>query len=165
LKYAPTGVGSGTLTLSYSYLNDAGVAKTGSLNIAYRATTNNNIVGTPSPNPVAVTTGNSAPVYVTFTTDDGYLASNLSVTSDLVALPSGWSSGSSSFACQTVSTGTGCQLSLTYAATAVGSSTLSLAYSYNDDSGTPKSGTVNIPYIAMPPPHLYVATAPSAYAR
>jgi hypothetical protein len=158
LKYAPTGAGGGTLTLSYSYLNDAGVAKTGSLTIAYRATTNDNIVGTPSPNPVAVTTGNSAAVNVTFTTDDGNLASNLAVTSGLAALPPGWSSASSSFACSNVSTGTGCHLSLTYAApAAVGRGTLTLTYSYNDDSGTVKSGSVSIPYTAMSPPHLYIA--------
>jgi hypothetical protein len=32
-----------------------------------------------------------------------------------------------------------------------------LNYSYNDDSGTAKSGSVSIPYTAMLPPHLYVA--------
>jgi hypothetical protein len=149
LTYAPTAAGGGTLTLSYAYQNDAGVAKTGSLNIAYRATTNDNVVGTPSPNPVAVITGSSTPVNVTFTTDDGNLASNLSVTSGLASLPSGWSSTSSNFACSNVSTGTGCQLSLTYAPTAVGSGTVSLTYSYNNDSGTVKSGSVSIPYTAM----------------
>jgi hypothetical protein len=159
LTYAPSAAGSGTLTLSYAYQNDAGVAKTGSLNIAYRATTHDNVVGTPSPNPVAVTTGSgaSAAVKVTFTTDDGNLANNLSVTSGLAGLPSDWSGTSGSFGCSNVSTGTGCQLSLTYAPTAVGSGTLSLTYAYNDDSGTVKSGSVSIPYTAMPPPHLYVA--------
>jgi DNA-binding beta-propeller fold protein YncE len=46
---------------------------------------------------------------------------------------------------------------LTYAPTAVGSGTLALNYSYNDDSGTPKTGSVSIPYTAKSPPHLYVA--------
>jgi hypothetical protein len=157
LTYAPPAAGSGTLTLNYAYKNDAGMAKTGSLNIPYRATTNDNIVGTPLPNSLAVITGSSTAVNVTFTTDDGNLASNLSVTSGLGTLPSGWTSTSSSFACSAVSTGTGCQLSLIYAPTAVGTGTLSLNYSYNDDSGTAKSGSVNIPYTAMSPPHLYVA--------
>ncbi len=157
LTYAPAAAGGGTLTLNYAYQNDAGAAKTGALNIAYRATTNDNVVGTPSPNPVGVVTGSNTPVNVTFTTDDGNLASNLSVTSGLAGLPSGWSSTSSSFACSNVSVGTGCQLSLTYAPTAVGSGTLSLTYSYNDDSGTVKSGSVGISYTAMAPPHLYVA--------
>ena len=156
LTYMPTGAGNGTLTLSYAYLNDAGTAKTGSLNIAYRATTNDNIVGTPSPNPVVVTTGSSTAVNVTFTTDDGNLANNLSVTSGLAALPIGWSSTSGSFGCSNVGTGPGCQLSLTYAPTAVGRGTLTLTYSYNDDSGTAKTGSVSIPYTAMSPPHLYI---------
>jgi hypothetical protein len=157
LTYAPTTAGSGMLTLSYAYQNDAGAAKTGSLNIPYRATTNDNIVGTPSPNPVAVVTGTTTAVNVTFTTDDGNLANNMSVTAGLGTLPSGWASTSSNFACSNVSTGTSCQLALTYAPSVIGSGTLSLTYGYNDDSGTLKSGTVSIPYTAMAPPHLYVA--------
>ncbi len=157
LTFAPVAVGSGTLILDYVFVDNATVPNTsGSLNIVYRATTHDNVVGTPSPNPVAVVTGSTTPVNVTFTTDDHNLANNLSVTSGLSALPSGWSGTSGSFACSNVSTGTGCQLSLTYAPTAVGSGTVSLIYSYNDDSGTVKSGSVSIPYTAMLP-HLYVA--------
>jgi LVIVD repeat len=157
LTYAPTAAGSGMLSLSYAYKNDAGVAKTGSLNIAYRATTNDNIVGTASQNPLAVITNSSTTVSLVFTTDDQNPASNLVVTSGLALLPSGWSSTSSGFTCSAVSTGTGCQLGLTYAPMAVGRGTMSLNYSYNDDSGTAKTGSVNIPYTAMSPPHLYVA--------
>ena len=158
LTFAPTAPSSGTLALAYTYLNNAGQPKTGSLNIAYRATTNNNVVGTPLPNPVAVVTNSSTAVNITFTTDDTNLATNLAVTSNLSALPAaGWTSTSSSFTCSAVSTGTSCQLGLTYAPTAVDSGTLSLNYTYNDDSGTAKSGSVSIPYTAVPPPHLYVA--------
>ncbi|MGC1521044.1 MAG: hypothetical protein WA803_05845, partial [Steroidobacteraceae bacterium] len=64
-------------------------------------------------------------------------------------LPSGWTSGSATFACATVSTGNGCVLSLAYAPAAAASGTLSLTYSYNDDSGTAKTGSVTIPYTAM----------------
>jgi hypothetical protein len=156
LTYAPTAAGSGTLSLNYAYKNDAGIAKTGSLNIAYRATTHDSIVGTPSQSPLAVITNNSTPVTVVFTTDDGNLASSLAVTSDLSALPPGWTSTSSSFTCSAVTTGTGCELALTYAPTAVGTGALSLGYSYNDDSGLPKTGSVSIPYTAKSPPHLYV---------
>ena len=116
-------------------------------NIAYRATTNDNIVGTPSQNPVTLAVGSSTPVNVTFTTDDGNLASGLSV--DLSALPSDWSGTSGSFACPTVSTGNTCQLGLLYSPTAMTApSTLSLTYSYNDDSGTAKTGSVSIDYSA-----------------
>jgi hypothetical protein len=148
LTYAPTMAGSGMLSLSYAYKNDAGVAKTGSLNIAYRATTNDSIVGMPSQSPLAVIT-NSSTVIVAFTTDDANLATNLSVTSGLGTLPGAWTSTSSSFSCPAVSTGAGCQLSLTYAPTAVGSGTVSLTYGYNDNSGTAKTGSVSIPYTAM----------------
>lgn len=157
LTYAPAAPGSGSLMLAYTYLNNAGESKSGSLNIAYRATTNNNIVGTPSPSSLAVVTNSSTAVNVTFTTDDSNLATNLAVTFNLGALPTGWTSASGSFTCPAVSTGTGCQLSLTYAPTVIDSGTLSLNYSYNDDSGTAKSGTVSIPYTTRLPPHLYVA--------
>jgi hypothetical protein len=148
LMYSPTAAGSGTLSLNYAYKNNAGVAKTGSVNIVYRATTNDNIVGTPSPNMLAVILASSTTVNITFSTDDGNLANNLSVTSNLAALPSGWSSAAGSFACANVSTGAGCQLSLTYAPTAAATGTLSLTYSYDDDSGTAKTGSVSIPYTA-----------------
>jgi len=157
LIYSPALAGSGTLTLSYSYQNNAGESKTGSVNIAYRATTHDNIVGNPTPSPVAVVIGGSATVNVTFTTDDGNPASALAVTSGLGTLPSGWASASGSFTCSTVSTGAGCQLALTYTPTAVASGMLALTYSYADDSGTAKTGSVSIPYAAMPPPHIYVA--------
>lgn len=148
LAYAPTAFAMGTLTLGYSYDDDSGTPKTGLLNIAYAATTNNNIVNTATPNSLAVSVGSNTPVNVIFTTDDGNPAKNLLVTSSLTALPSGWSSGSGSFTCATVSTGTACQLSLTYAPTAASSGTLSLTYSYADDSGTTKTGSVSIPFAA-----------------
>jgi hypothetical protein len=146
LTYTPTAAGSGTLTLGFTYQNNAGEPKTGTLSIAYRATTNDNIMATPTPSSLSVSVGSSAAVNIVFTTDDGNPASALSVTSDLTALPSGWSSASGSFTCSTVSTGTGCQLSLTYAPTMIASGTLSLTYSYDDDSGNPKTGSVNILY-------------------
>jgi hypothetical protein len=149
LMYAPMAAGSGTLALAYAYKNNAGVAKTATVNIPYRATTNDNIVGTPSSSPLAVAVAGSGAVTVTFTTDDGNPASNLSVTSDLGALPSGWSSAVGSFACANVSTGTACQLGLTYAPTAPAGGTLSLNFSYDDDSGTGKTGSVSILYTAM----------------
>src|SRR6185437_3087346 len=92
LTYAPAAPGSGTLALSYTYRNNSGESKQGSLNIAYRATANDNVVGTPSVNPLAVVTGTSTDVDITFTTDDGNPASSLLLTSDLSTLPLGWSS-------------------------------------------------------------------------
>jgi len=155
LLYAPTTAGSGTLILGYTYINNAGQSKSGSVNIAYRATTNDNVVGTAVPAMPAVSISGSgmpatAAVTVTFITDDGNPASGLAITSDLTALPAGWSSASASFACATVSAGTVCQLGLLYAPTMVANSTLSLNYSYNDNSGTAKAGSVSISYTATP---------------
>jgi hypothetical protein len=141
-------IGSGTLMLGYSYTNDAGFAKTGTVSIAYRATSNDTVAGAVSPNPVTVASGSSLPVTVTFTTNDGNAASALSVTTSLTTLPAGWSTTSASFTCLTVSAGTVCQLPLTYAPTAVGNGILTLGYNYSDDSGTAKTGTVTINYNA-----------------
>ena len=155
LTYAPALAASGTLILSYTYLNNAGQSKSGSVNIAYRATTNDNVVGTAVPAMPAVSISGTgmpatAAVTVTFTTDDGNPASGLAITSDLTALPVGWSSASASFACATVSAGTVCQLGLLYAPTLVANSMLSLNYSYIDNSGTAKTSSVSIPYTATP---------------
>jgi hypothetical protein len=156
LTYAPAVVGNGTLILNYTYMNNAGESKTGLVSVAYTATTNNNIVQTVNPASLAVFTNSSTPVNVTFTTDDGNPATAFSITSGLGALPAGWSSPSPSFTCSSVGAGATCQLSLTYAPTSAGGGTLYLTYSYNDNSGTAKGGTVNILYTATVP-HLYVA--------
>jgi hypothetical protein len=150
LTYTPSAAGNGTLVLRYSYKNNAGESKTGSLNIPYRATTNDNVVATPSQTSVAVMTGSNTDITVTFTTDDGNPASGLSVTSRLASLPAGWSSTPSSFRCSSVSTGTSCQLALVYAPTAPAAGTLSLGYGYTNDSGIMKTGTAAIAYSAAP---------------
>src|ERR1700692_452999 len=151
LTYAPSTAGSGTLILSYAYINNAGKPKSGSVNIAYRATTNNTIVGTalPSSPTVSIGSGMPVPVTVTFITNDGNPASGFSVTSGLGTLPSDWS-GPSSFSCASVSGGTACVLNLIYAPLVTESSALTLNFNYNDNSGTPQSGFVNIPYTATP---------------
>jgi hypothetical protein len=148
LVYAPTALSKGTLTLSYSYTGGTGTMETGTVTINYEATTDNNIVATPSvPGQIAAVIGTgSQPVAVTFTTDDGNPATSLSVTSDLTNLPAGWSADKSAFTCPSVSTGTACQLSLNFAPTSVGTGALSLAYTYIDDFGTAKNGTIQIPY-------------------
>ena len=52
------------------------------------------------------------------------------------------------FSCATVSAGTACELPLTYAPTAAGSGTLMIGYSYTNDAGFAKTGTVTIGYRA-----------------
>lgn len=148
LTYAPTAAGSGTLMLNYGYKNNDEQPKTGSISIPYRATTNDTVVGTPSASSIAVPTGGSSTVTVTFATDDGNPASALSVTSGLSPLPAGWSSVPSSLSCSTVSAGTVCQVALTYMPTAADSGTLSLGYTYTNDAGISKTGTTSIAYRA-----------------
>jgi hypothetical protein len=150
LTYAPTAAASGTLTLGFNYTNDAGFAKTGTVTIGYVATTNDTVAGLPSQSPLAVLTGSSTPITVTFTTNDGNPASGLAVTSGLSQLPAGWSSASTSFTCSSVSVGTGCQLALTYAPTVPDSGTLTLGFSYTNNSGIAKTGSVTLGYSATP---------------
>jgi hypothetical protein len=150
LTYSPMAVESGkTLTLDYIYIDNASMPRTGySVTIAYAATANNNVVAAASPTGQinAVVGGGSQAVSVNFTTDDANAATNLQITSDLTALPSGWSSMATSLACGIVSTGGGCQIALTYAPTAASNGTLTLQYSYTDYAGEPKTGALNIPY-------------------
>ena len=148
LSYAPTGVDNGTLNLGFAYLNNAGESKTGTVAIPYQTTTNDNVVGPANPTTLAAITGSSNVVTVTFTTDDGNFASALSA--DLTVLPLGWTAPASSFACATVSVGTTCQVSLTYAPTAAASGTLAFGFSYVNSAGMVKTGTVSIPYTAAP---------------
>lgn len=152
LTYTPTGADSGTLALAYQYINDAGQAKTGTFDIPYRATTDNNVAPTSSPTTLAVLTGTSTPVSISFVTDDGNPASDLSITSGLAPLPAGWNSSASTFTCASLSTGTGCQLSLSYAPQAADSATLTLGYSYTNNSGMTKTGTFALVYSATVPP-------------
>ena len=49
-----------------------------------------------------------------------------------------------------MSVGTGCQLSLTYAPTVPAPGTLTLGFSYTNDSGIVKTGTTAIAYTAAP---------------
>ena len=148
LSYAPTGVDNGTLNLGFAYLNNAGESKTGTVAIPYQTTTNDNVVGTANPTTLAAITGSSNVVAVTFSTDDGNFASALSA--DLTVLPLGWTAPASSFACASVSVGTTCQVSLTYAPTAAASGTLAFGFSYVNSAGMAKTGTVSIPYTAAP---------------
>jgi hypothetical protein len=159
LTYTPTAPGAGTLVLSYAYENNAGESRTGSVNIAYRATENDNVQWTTSALPTRVRTGSSTPVTITFQTDDGNPASSLAVTTPLNALPAGWSSAAAAFSCASVSAGTPCTLSLTYAPTAaIGVGTLSLGYRYVNDAGYPGTGTVTLTYGAYTP-YIYVVNS------
>jgi hypothetical protein len=148
LSYQPTGVDNGTLTLNYSYLNNANETKTGTIAIPYQTTTNDNVIAAVLPTSVTVASGSTTSATVTFTTDDGNLAGGLSA--DLSALPAGWTAPTSSFACASVSTGSACSVVLNYAPTAAASATLSFGYNYTNSAGSAKTGTVSFMYSATP---------------
>jgi len=148
LQYAPTALTAGTLSLRYGYNDAGGMPNFGVLNIPYAATTNDNIVGTAAPSGqiTAMLGAPGLPVSVTFTTDDGRLGTALQVTSGLSTLPAGWSASAGAFGCSVVTSGTTCQLMLTYAPTGVDNGTLNLGYAYVNNAGESKSGSVGIPY-------------------
>lgn len=163
LAYAPTAAASGTLSLSYSYTSVDGVSHTSSLTIPYSSTSNDNVEATAAPTgqiTAAVNSGSQA-VTLTFTTDDGQAATGLTLTSSLSSLPAGWSSPATALTCATVSTGNGCQLALTFAPLTAGSGTLALSYTYTDNAGEAKSGSVSIPYAATTDDSVVGTAAPS----
>lgn len=163
LTFAPTGVTSGTLSLSYSYSTSGGSMQTESVSIPYLTTTSNNVVATSSVSGQvdATVSEGSQSVSVTFDTDDGNPASSLTLTTSLTSLPPGWSTVDSSFTCANVSTGNGCQLPLTYQPTTAGSGTLVLNFSYVDNSGTAKTGSLSIPYTATTDDSVVASASPS----
>jgi hypothetical protein len=172
LTYQPTAVsgGSKTLTLSYIYIDNAGAAESTdmmgnplSVSFSYTATSDDNVGATLAPVGQVTATTNSASqmVTATFTTDDGQPASNLAITSDPASLPAGWAAPSTA-TCATVSAGTPCTLSWSYTPTAPDSGTVVIAYSFNDDSGTAKTSTFNIPYAATANNNIVGAVSPAS---
>jgi hypothetical protein len=152
LTYTPTAIETGTLTLDCVYVDNAGLPRTPGpcLTLSYGSTATNNIIASVSPTGEidAAIGGSKQSVTVTFTTDDGNFASGLSA--DLSTLPLGWTAPTSSFACASVSVGTSCQVTLTYAPTAAANGTLAFGFSYVNSAGTAKTGTVSIPYTSAP---------------
>jgi hypothetical protein len=164
LTYAPTVVDSGTLTINYVFVDNATTPTTGgSVTITYAATTYNNVIATASPSGQinGVVGGGNQSVSVSFTTDDGNAATGLSLTTSLAALPPGWSSTAASFSCAIVSTGSGCQLPLTFTPTADASGTLALTYGYTDDSGASRTGVLNVPYSTVANNSVVATASPS----
>lgn len=151
LTYGPTVWGPGSLTLDYVYIKQIGTPQTvGSITIPYFATEHDNVLASAAPTGQINAVVGAAPqsVSITFDTDDGHPATGLDLTTNLTALPAGWQSSATSFSCASVSTGNGCQLLLSYQPTAWAVGTLTLTYSYVDNAGTPKSGSINLPYAA-----------------
>jgi hypothetical protein len=163
LSYEPAAAASGTLTLDYSYQDNSGAEKNGSVAIAFAWTTRNNAVSMVSPGgPVTAVIGaGSRHVNIYFTSDDGNTLSELTMATDLSALPSGWSSTVNHFTCEAVSTGNGCVLPLSFTPAAPGTGLVTLTYHYKNNTGEAKSGSLNIQYSATTNNNVLAIAAPS----
>jgi hypothetical protein len=149
LTYAPITPGSGTVAVNFTYVDDSGTARSGSIGIPYTSTAQNNVVATQTPaGQIALLIGASQAVKIDFTTDDMNPATGLSITpANLTSLPPGWT-GPATFTCATVTTGNGCELALNFHPTQPGSGTITLNFAYTNNAGAAQTGTVNIAYIA-----------------
>ena len=164
LTYAPSAADSGTLNLEYVFVDDSSMPSTGgSVAIAYVATAANHVVAVASPTAQinAVAGAGNQSVSVNFTTDDGYAATDLTLTTDLSTLPAGWSSASPGLTCAIVSSGSGCQLALGYAPTAASRGTLTLNYGFTDGAGVAQTGALNIPYAATSQGNVVATASPA----
>ena len=150
--YQPLMPESGTVTFNYTYLDNSGTSKSGSFNVGYAATANNHVTSSvvPSANPLVVATNSSQIFTVSFTTDDGFPASNLATVGDLTALlaaNAGWAATASSFTCATIDGGNGCQMTLTYSPTATNDTgTVQIPFNYINNAGLACTGTLNLNY-------------------
>jgi hypothetical protein len=163
LTYDPSTAGaSGTLTLGFTYLDRQGKQQQGSVGIAYSSAAANSVTTSVAPTgPVQGVAGLTNTVTVTFESGDGTAASNLALVTDLGSLPSGWSLQSSALPCAMVTGAGGCQLQLAYAPTAAAASgTLTLEFSYTDDAGAARTGSVAIAYSAVVPAAVTAAATP-----
>lgn len=95
--------------------------------------------------PLAVTIGGSQAVAITFTSADARELAEIVLTDGLSTLPAGWS-GPSTFSCQSVTSGSACVLTLTYAPAAPAEGTFTLSYRYGALGGTQPTGTLTIPF-------------------
>ena len=163
LTYDPSTAGtSGTLTLGFTYLDSRGRQQQGRVGISYSSAAPNSVTTSVAPTgPVQGVVGSTSTVSVTFASGDGAPDSNVALVTDQRSLPSGWSVQGSALPCAAV-TGTGaCQLQLAYAPiAAAASSTLTLAFSYMDDSGAARTGSVAIAYSAVPPAAVTAVATP-----
>lgn len=140
LTHAPTQAATGTLTLAYAYRDNSGTRRTGRLRLAYEAAGHNNVVASLPP-ALRVKVGATQTATLAFAPDrDG--ASDFEVTTDLNALPPGWSSAQPSLRCTSLPSS--CALALSYAPAASGASSVTIDYRYTDADGHPGSGSATL---------------------
>ena len=74
------------------------------------------------------------------------------VTSTPTSGTGGGGGGSGTFTCTSVTPGTACQISLSYTPAVADSGTLTLSFSYMNNSGLSKTGSISVPCAATVPP-------------
>lgn len=109
-----------------------------------------------------VKVGDTADIAVIFRAPQGMAARQLAITTGMSPLPAGWSSASSSFACDTVSANDDCRLNLRYSPILAGvSGNLNLGFRYIDANGVQQHGSADIPYGTTAPNAVTAAVAPA----
>ncbi|CAB3771343.1 hypothetical protein [Paraburkholderia humisilvae] len=165
LTYDPSTAGvSGTLTLGFTYLDSQGRQQQGSVGITYSSAAANSVATSVAPTgPVQGIVGSTSTVSVTFASGDGAPDSNVALVTAPDSLPSGWSVQGSVLPCATVTSAGSCQLQLAYAPiAAAASATLTLEFSYTDDAGAARTGSVAIAYGAVTPGAVTATAAPAS---
>lgn len=153
LIFAPTNINqdNGTLILHYTYVNSNEQSQTGQFSIPYAVL--NRIVPSINPTPsINTITGSTQNVFITFAASPSATTAT-DLTCDLSQLPADWSviGGDNFFKCATVQGLNGCQLGLAFHPTAADQPrTLTLNYSYYDNSGTLQHSSLSFQYQATP---------------
>lgn len=168
LTYAPAAAApSSSVTFPYSYRDNKGGARTGSVDIAYAALAANAATAMLSPDgPVRGMVGKTSNVVLNFGTNDGSPATGLHIDTGLASLPAGWSSASAGFECAQFGAGSPCQLALSYTpAEAARASVLDISYRYKDSSGNPQAATARVNYSAVGPNTVGASLSPAGVVR
>lgn len=134
--------------LNYSYSNSKGELVKDKVSILYSVSKSNNILAITSP----IGLINPAPnhvqsVTIPFISNNNSMIESFTVT-NLESLPVSWqlNSEDKNFSCQSVTTGSGCVLSLIYMPQQLESGDFVLNYRYKSSDGAMKSGFTNIAY-------------------
>ena len=161
LTYAPAAsTPTATLDLRYHYKDSSGKAQSATASIAYSAAAPNTVTVSASPaGRILVKPGSSQDTVLSFLPSDGVAASAVRITSDMGALPAGWSVKASTLPCAQAGADGACKLTLSYAPDDKQlPGTLSLEYAYANAVGENLTGKASLDY-ALHGYRAYVADA------
>jgi len=148
LSYSPMApAGASGFDLAYSYLDSSGASRSGTARLDYSAIVPGSVTASlDASGPLLAKPGARKEVTVRFVAANGGSASALRLDAD-PGNASGWSIKPGWQGCATVQGSDSCSLTLVFAPTLVfGPRTLSLPYTYLDNIGETRSGSVEIDY-------------------